>query len=100
MTMKLRTVVNHPHCFRPHPSPFLVAPSASRYGFPFKKKGARLSAGMMGMKNACGSVLCALVCITLNFLVDDGVDVIPTPTYEVMTWLMGKHMDVETSAVL
>jgi len=97
--MKLRTVVSHPHCFRPHPSPFVVAPSASRYGFPFKKKGARLSAGMMGMKHAWGSVLCALVCITLNALDADGVDVMPTPTNDGKPRPEGKPLVLDNKAV-
>ena len=48
MTMKLRTVVSHPHSFRLHPSPFVVAPSACGYAFPVQKRKVPACEGGLG----------------------------------------------------
>ena len=46
--MKLRTVVSHPHSFRLHPSPFVVAPSACGYAFPVQKRKVPACEGGLG----------------------------------------------------
>src|SRR6266581_170144 len=48
MTRKLRTVVSHPHSFRLHPSPFVVAPSACGYAFPVQKRKVPACEGGLG----------------------------------------------------